>query len=85
MRRNNPRKPFGDNRLALLGPVSWEGRKDTVWQHRDCSTSGCTSRAQWMIAEHPHQTHARFACEACRQAKYPALQRRLWNAPEVSA
>lgn len=79
--------PRNDSRKAFEGPITWEARRGTVWQHRGCSTPGCTAGAHWLIAETVEMPNrrARFACTPCLQKKYSHLERRLWYAPEEPA
>lgn len=74
-------------RKAFLAPITWDARRGTIWQHRQCSTPGCTRGASWLIAPSatPEKRQSRFACNPCLEKKYAALARFLWAAPEVEA
>lgn len=63
------------NRKAFRVPGnSWEVRRGTRWQHRGCSTPGCTGTANWMIARNPHDRPVRWACDPCKAKKYASLE-----------
>lgn len=63
------------SRKAFRGPDSWEERRGTQFQNRNCSTSGCTTRAIWMIARNSFDRGGvRYACAMCKAMKYGALE-----------
>lgn len=68
-----------ETRKAFEGPITWDARKGTIWQHRQCSTPSCTNGAHWLIAEALDAAKAkRFACGSCLEKKYRLLERDIW-------
>jgi hypothetical protein len=63
-------------RKAFRAPGgSWEVRRGTRWQHRQCSTPGCLETANWLIARSSFARGAvRWACDPCKAKKYADLE-----------